>query len=970
MVGEGHPMATKAATERKSRPLYWDSKLYGTPHGDFTKLGVREQNCARGRKNFGNTAKPRSTDDEPQNSDNVSVIDTPFKITTKDYVPQLAKLEAQFRKQLNAKAEMHRTEKTVLLDAFRKVLHVPRIAAQQKVSTSQFVWFNLGVTVSPMDAAAVFNKYGQDKSGLMPVMVFVEALLVGASRYLVKRSDRVSRGNPFQAGGPGAFDGEILYPQCRKGVYPPSNWDPRLAERSAELPDVELSLDFVYGYSGLYNTAPNLFYTGKDEVVYYTAGVGIKYNKALHSQCFFTGHTDDIACMAVSKDRGLVATGQVVRQGERGPKVLVWEPCVRAPSGAPDPRAERQEMPQRFELELPRGDRGVVAVAFSPGGGRVATVAMDNAHTLYLWDIGPGRRATQRQSDSGGDAIAVSKTANGKPPATYGVVWSPFDDKQLLTFGLKNIKFFSIDENEKGALSLRGFAGRFGNPNPLRAQPPDSNARNVVHTVTAACFASSVSALSGNREGEICAWRRLKGGSWVLQQTTEAHQKGAKERCVDGSWDYSGVRALLLRDDGRTLLSGGADGLVKLWSVDQGKLGPLQRVTPVVLPSQMKEGEQPVKIRALDCLPGEKELVVGTRGCDIYEVTDETRMLIEGHSADVNGLAMSPTHAHIFATACESPKIAIWDISRRKNLRLVEIGRAASSVAWSPDGKQLAIGCLEGGLKVLEFFPSMRQVFWAQVGAKAIEELKYSPCGRYLAVASKEQAVDLFNAADGFAKVGRCMGHSSTVKHIDWSQDSKVLQTTDTARELLYFNPRTCRQVKENQRDTRWATWTLTCGFPVMGIWRETSDTTDINACDRSPCQKYLVASDDRGKVRLYNYPCVVENAPAREYLGHSSHVAKIRFSCNGNFVVSVGGHDRAVFQWRVRREERPPPEPLQVPWVHYGGNEWGPEQPDGAEAQRLTAPGKQRGGPREITHGCPPARPRQHRNASQIQLG
>lgn len=35
-----------------------------------------------------------------------------------------------------------------------------------------------------------------------------------------------------------------------QGVWPPSNWDPRLAERSATLPDVRLALEFVHGYDG------------------------------------------------------------------------------------------------------------------------------------------------------------------------------------------------------------------------------------------------------------------------------------------------------------------------------------------------------------------------------------------------------------------------------------------------------------------------------------------------------------------------------------------------------------------------------------------------------------------------------------------------------------------------------------------------------------------------------------------------
>jgi hypothetical protein len=46
----------------------------------------------------------------------------------------------------------------------------------------------------------------------------------------------------LQAGQPANHVGKIKYPQCKKGVWPPSDWDPRLAERSAQLPDIQLKL--------------------------------------------------------------------------------------------------------------------------------------------------------------------------------------------------------------------------------------------------------------------------------------------------------------------------------------------------------------------------------------------------------------------------------------------------------------------------------------------------------------------------------------------------------------------------------------------------------------------------------------------------------------------------------------------------------------------------------------------------------
>ena len=46
-------------------------------------------------------------------------------------------------------------------------------------------------------------------------------------------------------------------------------------------------------------------------MIYYTAAVGIKYNKRFNTQQFFLKHTDDIHCIAYSAVRGLAATGQV-----------------------------------------------------------------------------------------------------------------------------------------------------------------------------------------------------------------------------------------------------------------------------------------------------------------------------------------------------------------------------------------------------------------------------------------------------------------------------------------------------------------------------------------------------------------------------------------------------------------------------------------------------------------------------------
>lgn len=85
-----------------------------------------------------------------------------------------------------------------------------------------------------------------------------------------------------------------------------------------------------------------------------------------------------------------------------------------------------------------------------------------------------------------------------------------------------------------------------------------------------------------------------------------------------------------------------------------------------------------------------------------------------------------------------------------------------------------------------------------------------------------------------------------------------------------------------------------------------------------------MACADDRGGVLLFNYPAVVESQPYDYYPGHSSHVANVKWLLSGEtlYLISAGGHDRSLFQWRFVRDEPKaaskdgcdPPPPLALP--------------------------------------------------------
>lgn len=46
------------------------------------------------------------------------------------------------------------------------------------------------------------------------------------------------------------------------------------------------------------------------------------------------------------------------------------------------------------------------------------------------------------------------------------------------------------------------------------------------------------------------------------------------------------------------------------------------------------------------------------------------------------------------------------------------------------------------------------------------------------------QFIDIFDVSKGYTRIIRCGGHSATVTHIDWSADSRVIQSNDSAYEV------------------------------------------------------------------------------------------------------------------------------------------------------------------------------------------
>lgn len=93
------------------------------------------------------------------------------------------------------------------------------------------------------------------------------------------------------------------------------------------------------------------------------------------------------------------------------------------------------------------------------------------------------------------------------------------------------------------------------------------------------------------------------------------------------------------------------------------------------------------------------------------------------------------------------------------------------------------------------------------------------------------------------------------------------------------------------------------------GIWPPYSDKTDVNSVDRSKNNgNLLVTGDDFGLVKIFKYPAP-EGTKFKKYVGHSAHVTSVRWLHDNSYVISTGGGDQAVLQWRntkAKDEQQP----------------------------------------------------------------
>jgi RNA polymerase sigma factor (sigma-70 family) len=448
---------------------------------------------------------------------------------------------------------------------------------------------------------------------------------------------------------------------------------------------------------------------------------------------------------------GFVFDGEAWRPGEGGAAVVFWDVAtgrrLRAVKGPPfgGPRAcfspgarhvvaWTEEAIRRWDVdagrELPelRGE-GIFSVAFSPDGQRLAAAGVD----LSCWDLASGKRLYHRRGDwprtaafspdgkllatrGPEDVLRLRDAATGEEvrrfPGKQGVRWASLsftpDGKALATAG-------------EGALCLWDVAtGQERHPSEGHYRP-----------VSAVAFSRDGRLVaSGGQDQTARLWDRTTGrpqgqplqhrgpvlalafapGDQVL--TSCALEKA--DTATVHFWEVAtakGLRSVELpgfggeprmpvafSPDGMALAAAGPEGLA-LWDLAAGRL--VRRWDPA--PSEATRPPGNILAVAFSA-----EGTLATATADTIQFWDvaagrELRQLRCRPNPARAGLAFSPD-GRLLASAAPfphesqpgavAPPVQFWDVTSGRQLAaaLPEAGLSPSSVAFSPDGRALAVG--------------------------------------------------------------------------------------------------------------------------------------------------------------------------------------------------------------------------------------------------------------------------------------
>jgi len=612
-----------------------------------------------------------------------------------------------------------------------------------------------------------------------------------------------------------------------------------------KLPSVGLQLEYVYGYK-CFVGAQNLFYTANPEVVVYPSGaMVVLLDKASNSQRFL-GAGDLKEVNGHSDDILALALSQdrdYIATGEVGSNPLI---CVWKMGGWMHPVKS---------FEQGAESRGVGLLAFSNDAKLLLAVDIARQQTIRVYDWKSETELLCSESVSTGYVISCA--------------WSL---KALCFCTVSPVYFWS----KTGSHSFHCVAGG--------GDWVGVHMRVVAWLSTGNC-------ITGGQGGKLYLWSEHKVIKTAQVLATDAN-----------------IEALIVVRD--FIVTGGSDNIVRVLDA------AFKEISEVAVLSSP---------RSLDY--SQKTVLCGTVDGTIQELKEHSRsILMESHSeGEVWGAALDPKDRKMLITTGDDNKIRCWDLSQRRCIMTGILETAlfptlspsnslplrsqqSRALCISPNG-HVAVGHNDGHVTIRQSRLQLNNILAVLTNAKdCVLIMRYSPTATFLAIGSVDCGVYVYDVSSGYTLFFSLTGHTGPVVSLDWGLHEDLLKTCSYEGELLYWELQSESKLSPTDSkvlDEKWVTWTSATGWPVAGINQVTEIPEFITNVTRSHDLKYVAVGNSWGLLELYRYP----NGPGsqgRVYRAHSLEVTTILWTEQDRGLVTLGGPDLSILQWRIASNPLP----------------------------------------------------------------